>query len=71
MPVAFAASNSGDSVSFARTYSPAPTSTFRPPYGKKLLELPYYLDQHDRKTIMWDVEPDSVESDASARSSNV
>jgi len=33
--------------------------TFRPPYGKKLLTLPYYLDQHDRKTITWDVEPDS------------
>ncbi len=32
---------------------------FRPPYGKKLLTLPWYLSQHDRKTIMWDVEPDS------------
>jgi peptidoglycan-N-acetylglucosamine deacetylase len=35
--------------------------TFRPPNGKKLLALPHYLDQHDRKTIMWDVEPDSDE----------
>jgi peptidoglycan-N-acetylglucosamine deacetylase len=33
--------------------------TFRPPNGKKLLALPYYLEQHDRKTVMWDVEPDS------------
>jgi peptidoglycan/xylan/chitin deacetylase (PgdA/CDA1 family) len=33
--------------------------TFRPPNGKKLLALPYYLDQHNRKTVMWDVEPDS------------
>ena len=33
--------------------------TFRPPNGKKLLVLPYYLDKHDRKTITWDVEPDS------------
>lgn len=33
--------------------------TFRPPNGKKLLALPHYLDQHNRKTIMWDVEPDS------------
>lgn len=41
--------------------------TFRPPNGKKLLELPYYLDQHNRKTIMWDVEPDSAEADASAQ----
>ncbi|XUY26163.1 polysaccharide deacetylase family protein [Agrobacterium sp. rho-8.1] len=32
---------------------------FRPPYGKKLLTLPWYLWQHDRKTIMWDVEPES------------
>ncbi|MBB3945967.1 peptidoglycan/xylan/chitin deacetylase (PgdA/CDA1 family) [Rhizobium skierniewicense] len=34
---------------------------FRPPYGKKLLTLPWYLWQHDRKTIMWDVEPESFE----------
>lgn len=42
--------------------------TFRPPNGKKLFALPYYLDQHDRKTIMWDVEPNSdPEVDASAQ----
>jgi peptidoglycan-N-acetylglucosamine deacetylase len=33
--------------------------TFRPPNGKKLFGLPYYLDQKGIKTIMWDVEPDS------------
>ncbi|WP_280195197.1 polysaccharide deacetylase family protein [Nocardia farcinica] len=33
--------------------------TFRPPYGKKLWSLPRYLADHDRTTIMWDVEPDS------------
>jgi len=32
---------------------------FRPPYGKKLLILPWYLQQHNRKTIMWDLEPES------------
>jgi len=32
---------------------------FRPPYGKKLFTLPWYLSRHQRKTIMWDVEPDS------------
>ena len=32
---------------------------FRPPYGKKLLLLPWYLSGHDRKTIMWDSEPES------------
>ena len=33
---------------------------FRPPNGKKLFALPYYLEQHDRTTVMWDVEPDSA-----------
>jgi chitin deacetylase len=32
---------------------------FRPPYGKKLFALPWYLSQNGRKTITWDVEPDS------------
>jgi len=32
---------------------------FRPPYGKKLFTLPYYLWRHGRKSITWDVEPDS------------
>lgn len=33
--------------------------TFRPPYGKKLLTLPWYLSQHQIKTIMVDVEPET------------
>ncbi|ANZ41317.1 polysaccharide deacetylase [Lentzea guizhouensis] len=33
---------------------------FRPPNGKKLFVLPYYLKQHNRTTVMWDVEPDSA-----------
>jgi peptidoglycan-N-acetylglucosamine deacetylase len=32
---------------------------FRPPFGKKLLALPYYLSRNGRKTITWDVAPDS------------
>lgn len=32
---------------------------FRPPYGKKLLGLPWYLQQHNRLTVMWDLEPES------------
>jgi peptidoglycan/xylan/chitin deacetylase (PgdA/CDA1 family) len=32
---------------------------FRPPFGKKLLGLPWYLAEHSRTTIMWDIEPDS------------
>jgi peptidoglycan/xylan/chitin deacetylase (PgdA/CDA1 family) len=36
--------------------------TFRPPYGKKLFILPWYLDRHNIKTITWDVQPDSYTS---------
>lgn len=32
---------------------------FRPPYGKKLFVLPYYLSNTGRTTVTWDVEPDS------------
>lgn len=32
---------------------------FRPPYGKKLFYLPYYLKTQHIRTILWDVEPDS------------
>jgi peptidoglycan-N-acetylglucosamine deacetylase len=32
---------------------------FRPPYGKKLFALPYFLSRTGRKSITWDVEPDS------------
>lgn len=38
---------------------------FRPPYGKKLLSLPYYLNKHNRDTITWNLEPD-IASDKSA-----
>lgn len=33
--------------------------TFRPPNGKKLIGLPWYLSQEGRTTVMWDVEPDT------------
>lgn len=32
---------------------------FRPPNGKKLLFLPYYLKLNNKKTIMWNIEPES------------
>lgn len=35
------------------------TIMFRPPNGKKLFDLPWYLSKHDIETIMWDVEPDT------------
>lgn len=32
---------------------------FRPPYGKKFVGLPYYLNQHNRETIMCSLEPET------------
>jgi chitin deacetylase len=37
--------------------------TFRPPNGKKLLGLPWYLKRNNIQTIMWDVEPDTYYTD--------
>ncbi|WP_404354676.1 polysaccharide deacetylase family protein [Cytobacillus firmus] len=40
---------------------------FRPPYGKKLFLLPYYLSKQERKTVLWNIEPESfpdIEGDA-------
>lgn len=34
--------------------------TFRPPYAKKLLTLPWVLWRDDRTTVMWDLEPNSL-----------
>lgn len=47
---------------------------FRPPYGKKLVSLPWYLSKHNRKTVMWDVEPESfpdIDGDADAITKHV
>jgi peptidoglycan-N-acetylglucosamine deacetylase len=33
---------------------------FRPPYGKKLFSLPWYLQQTGRTTLMWNLEPESA-----------
>lgn len=32
---------------------------FRPPYGKKLVVLPWYLARNGRTTVTWDVEPET------------
>lgn len=32
---------------------------FRPPYGKKLAGLPYFLYKNNRETITWSLEPDT------------
>lgn len=37
---------------------------FRPPYGKKLAGLPYYLNKHNRETIMWTLEPETYYTSA-------
>jgi peptidoglycan-N-acetylglucosamine deacetylase len=46
------------------------TIHFRPPYGTKLLVLPYVLEKEHRKTITWDIEPDSYK-DVAASSSGI
>ncbi len=46
------------------------TIHFRPPYGTKLLVLPYVLANQQRKTIMWDIEPDSYD-DVAASSAGI
>jgi peptidoglycan-N-acetylglucosamine deacetylase len=43
---------------------------FRPPYGAKFLVLPYVLKQQDRKTVMWDIDPDS-HAEVAATSSGI
>lgn len=35
---------------------------FRPPFGYKLLILPWYLARKGRTTVTWDVEPDSYQT---------
>jgi peptidoglycan/xylan/chitin deacetylase (PgdA/CDA1 family) len=32
---------------------------FRPPYGKRLIVLPWYLSRTGRTTVLWTLEPDS------------
>ncbi|MBB3853652.1 peptidoglycan/xylan/chitin deacetylase (PgdA/CDA1 family) [Parageobacillus caldoxylosilyticus] len=38
---------------------------FRPPNGKKLIGLPYYLKKHHIETITWSLEPDTYYSSVS------
>ncbi|MGA9226388.1 MAG: polysaccharide deacetylase family protein [Mesobacillus sp.] len=44
---------------------------FRPPYGKKLVGLPYYLNKHNRETIMWTLEPETYYTSADDKVNNV
>lgn len=44
---------------------------FRPPNGKKLVGLPYYLYKHNRDTITWSLEPDTYYSNATDKVSYV
>ncbi|MYL64297.1 polysaccharide deacetylase family protein [Bacillus hwajinpoensis] len=36
---------------------------FRPPNGKKIVGLPYYLSTHNKETITWNIEPDTAHTD--------
>jgi peptidoglycan/xylan/chitin deacetylase (PgdA/CDA1 family) len=38
---------------------------FRPPYGKKLVALPWVLSRLGVQTVMWDIEPESYQAVAS------
>lgn len=40
---------------------------FRPPNGKKLLGLPFYLSKENIDTIMWNLEPDTYHSTTSEK----
>jgi peptidoglycan-N-acetylglucosamine deacetylase len=44
---------------------------FRPPNGKKLVVLPYYLNKQNRDTITWNIEPDSYYTTASDKVKDV
>ncbi|PWF55135.1 polysaccharide deacetylase [Massilia glaciei] len=44
--------------------------TFRPPYGKKLVVLPYYLSERGITSVMWDVSPEDS-SEIGASSDNI
>jgi len=37
---------------------------FRPPYGKKLVLLPWYLASTNRTSIMWDIAPETFDEDS-------
>jgi len=44
---------------------------FRPPYGKKLIGLPYYLNKHNKETIMWTLEPETYYTSAEDKVNDV
>jgi len=37
---------------------------FRPPYGKKLVLLPWYLESSNRTSIMWDIAPETFDENS-------
>ncbi|WP_166000337.1 polysaccharide deacetylase family protein [Bacillus sp. Cs-700] len=48
---------------FIRTVGYKGEIDFRPPNGKKIVGLPYYLSTHNKETITWNIEPDTVYTD--------
>jgi len=55
----FVASELQRTDALIRTAGHAGPIHFRPPYGKKLFNLPRYLEDHGVVSITWDVEPES------------
>jgi peptidoglycan-N-acetylglucosamine deacetylase len=47
------------------------TIRFRPPYGKRLVGLPWYLSRTGRTTVLWTLEPDSWYATAEAMTRHV
>jgi peptidoglycan-N-acetylglucosamine deacetylase len=43
-----------------------PQVHFRPPYGKRLIVLPWYLARTGRTTVLWSIEPDTWHRDHAA-----
>lgn len=63
---AFIASEVDRTDALIRSAGQTGAINFRPPYGVKGIGLPYYLARTGRRTIMWDLEPDSDTAIASS-----
>lgn len=57
--------------SLIRTAGQTGPIPFRPPYGNRLLGLPWYLRQTGRTTVLWSIEPDTWYSRADSMTAHV
>lgn len=58
MPMARVAREIEDTDAILRASGYDGPIQFRPPFGKKLVTLPLYLERHNRASIMWSLEPE-------------